>query len=150
MWNHTKPETLPPIIRRVRCLCENIILYRYQVTLIVLDSVLFSNNILKDTKKFWLNKRKKKRKIGNRIGSVMVSVLALSTIYCGFEPWSGQTKEYKIGICCFSAKHAALRSKSKDWLAWNQNKVSKWSGISTCGLLFQWASTIKVQLSVLV
>jgi hypothetical protein len=150
MWNHTKPETLPPIIRCVRCLCENIILYRYQETLIVLDSVLFSNNILKDTKKFWLNKRKKKRKIGNRIGSVMVSMLALSTIYCGFEPWSGQTKEYKIGICCFSAKHAALRSKSKDWLAWNQNKVSKWSGISTCRLLFQWASTIKVQLSVLV
>jgi hypothetical protein len=21
-------------------------------------------------------------------------------------------------ICCFSAKHAALRSKNKDWLAW--------------------------------
>ena len=38
MWNHTKRETLPPgIIRRVRCLCENITLYRYQVTLIVLD-----------------------------------------------------------------------------------------------------------------
>ena len=51
-WNHTKPETLPPIIRRVRCLCENIILYRYQVTLIVLDYFLFSNNKLKDTKKF--------------------------------------------------------------------------------------------------
>jgi hypothetical protein len=52
MWNHTKPETLPPIIRHVRCLCENIILYRYQVTLIVLDYFLYSNNILKDTKKF--------------------------------------------------------------------------------------------------
>ena len=26
MWNHTKPETLPPINRRVRCLCENIII----------------------------------------------------------------------------------------------------------------------------
>ena len=52
MWNHAKQETLPPIIRRVRCLCENIILYQYQVTLIVLDSSLFSNNILKDTKKF--------------------------------------------------------------------------------------------------
>ena len=51
MWNHTKPETLPPIIRRVRCLCENIILYRYQVTLIVLDYFLFSNNIVK---KFWV------------------------------------------------------------------------------------------------
>jgi hypothetical protein len=33
-----------------------------------------------------------------------------------FEPQSGQTKNYKIGICCFSAKHAALQSKSKDWL----------------------------------
>jgi hypothetical protein len=34
-----------------------------------------------------------------------------------FEPLSGRTKDYKIGICCFSAKHAALRRKSKDWLA---------------------------------
>jgi hypothetical protein len=38
----------------------------------------------------------------------------------GFEPRSGQTKDYKIGICCFSAKHAALRRKGKDWLARNQ------------------------------
>ena len=36
MWNHTKSETIPPIIRRVRCLCENIN-YRYQVTLIIFD-----------------------------------------------------------------------------------------------------------------
>ena len=45
---------------------------------------------------------------------------------CGtswFKPWSGQTKDYKIGICCFSAKHAALRRKSKDWLAQNQDNV---------------------------
>jgi hypothetical protein len=28
-----------------------------------------------------------------------------------------QTKDYKIGICCFSVKHSALRRKSKDWLA---------------------------------
>jgi len=27
------------------------------------------------------------------------------------------TKVYKIGICCFTAKHAALRRKSKGWLA---------------------------------
>jgi hypothetical protein len=25
--------------------------------------------------------------------------------------------DYKMGICCFSAKYATLRSKSKDWLA---------------------------------
>jgi hypothetical protein len=31
-------------------------LYRYQVTIIVLDYFLFSNNILKDNKKFWLKK----------------------------------------------------------------------------------------------
>jgi hypothetical protein len=54
------------------------------------------------------------------------------------------------GICCFSAKHAALRNKNKDWLARNQNNVSEWSNISTYGLLFQWASTIKIQVSELV
>ncbi len=32
---------------------------------------------------------------------------------------SDQTKDYKIGICCFSAKYAALRRKSEDWLARN-------------------------------
>ena len=53
----------------------------------------------------------------------MVSVLASSAIDCGYEPRSCQTKEYKIGICCFSAKNAALRRKSKDWLARNQNNV---------------------------
>ena len=65
----------------------------------------------------------------------MVSVLASSVVDRGFEPWLGQTKDYKIGICCFSAKHAALRRKSKDWFT--QNNVSEWSDMSTRGLLFQ-------------
>jgi hypothetical protein len=65
----------------------------------------------------------------------MVSVLASSAIYCGYEPRSGQTKEYKIGICCFSSKNSSLRRKSKDWLARNQNNVSEWSDISTRWLL---------------
>jgi hypothetical protein len=67
----------------------------------------------------------------------MGSVLVLSVVDRGFEPRSGQTKDYKIGICCFSANHAALRRKNKDWLARNQNKVSEWREKSTCGLLFQ-------------
>ena len=54
-------------------------------------------------------------KIGNYIGSVMVSVLASSVIDCGYELRSCQAKEYKIGICCFSAKNAALRRKT-GWL----------------------------------
>ena len=54
----------------------------------------------------------------------MVSVLALSVVDRGFDHQSGQTKDYKIGICCFSAKHAALRRKSKDWLVRNQDNMS--------------------------
>jgi hypothetical protein len=54
------------------------------------------------------------------IRAVIVSVLALSAVDRGFEPQSGRTKDYEIGICCFSTKHAALRRKSKDWLAQNQ------------------------------
>jgi hypothetical protein len=79
----------------------------------------------------------------------MVSVFASSAVDRGFDPRSGQTKDFKIGICCFSAKHAALRRKSKDWLARNQNNVSEWSDMSIRGLLFQLASTIKIHLSVL-
>jgi len=37
-----------------------------------------------------------------RIGGVIVSVLASSAVDRGFEPGSGQTKDNKIGICCFS------------------------------------------------
>jgi hypothetical protein len=49
----------------------------------------------------------------------------------GFESRSGQTKDYKIGICCFSAKHAVLRSKSKYCLARNQNNThEEWSDMS--------------------
>jgi hypothetical protein len=84
------------------------------------------------------------------ISGVMVGVLASSVVDRGFEPRSGQTKDYRIGICCFSTKYAALRRKSKDWLARNQNNVSEWSDMSIRGLLFQWASTIKIQLSMLV
>jgi hypothetical protein len=37
-----------------------------------------------------------------------VSVLALSVVDRGFERQSGQSKDYKAGIYCFYAKHAAL------------------------------------------
>jgi hypothetical protein len=79
----------------------------------------------------------------------MVSEIA-SAVDGGFEPGLGQTKDYEIGICCFSAKHAALRGKRKHQLARNQNNVSEWADMTVCGQLFQWAGTIKFQLSVLV
>jgi len=65
---------------------------------------------------------------------MVISVLASSAVDRGFEPRLGQTKDYKIGICCFSAKHTALRRKSKDWLAQNQDNVSEWGDMSTRGL----------------
>ena len=37
------------------------------------------------------------------IGGVMVSVLAWSAVDREFEPKSGQTKDYLIGISCFTA-----------------------------------------------
>ena len=67
----------------------------------------------------------------------MVCVLASRAVDREFDARPGQPKHYKIGICCFSAKHEALRRKSKDWMAQNLNNVSEWSDMSIRGLLFQ-------------
>ena len=80
----------------------------------------------------------------------MVSMLASSVIDRGFDTWPCQTKDYTFGICCFSAKHAALKRKSNDWLPRNQDNVSELGNISIRGLLFQWTSTVKIQPIVLV
>ena len=63
---------------------------------------------------------------------VMVIVLATYAVDFWFKPHSVQTKDYKYGICCFSAKHAALRTKCKDWLAQNQNNVIMCQRRATC------------------
>ena len=115
--------------------------------------------------KFWLSNtqaheamkpdiltKNKVHRTKDHIGGVMVSVLVSSAVVRGFEPRSGQIKDYKIGIFCFSTKKATLRSKSKDWFTRNQDNVSELSNMytCTCRLLFQWASTTKIQLSILV
>ena len=43
-----------------------------------------------------------------------------------FKRWYCRTKDYKIGICGFSGKHAALRSKS-----WFRFRIMCLSGV-TC------------------
>ena len=68
---------------------------------------------------------------------MMFCVLHLSVVDYGFEPRLGQTMDYEIGICCFSAKYAALRSKSKDWLPRNQENVFEWGDMFIRELLFQ-------------
>jgi hypothetical protein len=59
----------------------------------------------------------------HQIGAVAVALRQVNTI--------------KPGICCFSAKCAALRRKRKDWLARNRNSMSEWSDMSIHRLLFQ-------------
>jgi hypothetical protein len=77
-------------------------------------------------------------------------MLVSSVVDHGFKPRSGQTKDHKIGIYCYSCKRAASRSKRKEWLVWNHDNVSKWSDMSTRELLCQWANTIKNLYSVFV
>ena len=82
-------------------------------------------------------------RFSNHIGSMLTK----SAVDRGFEPWSGQTKNWRIGICYFFGNHTVLRSKS--WWAHNLDNMSECSDISTWGL-FQGASTIEIQLSMLV
>ena len=42
----------------------------------------------------------------------MVSVFTSSVVDRGFEPWSVQSNEYQISICCFSSKRVSLKNKS--------------------------------------
>ena len=56
----------------------------------------------------------------NRIGNVVGRNVVSGTFDRGFD----QATDYKICISRFSAKQAALRRKSKDWLGQNQDNVS--------------------------
>ena len=82
------------------------------------------------------------------IGGVMVSVLALSAVDREFESRSYQTKDYKIGCCCFSAKQSVLRRKSKNWLPLNHDNVSEWGDMSVRGqqslTLSNWPSVFRL------
>ena len=43
------------------------------------------------------------------ISRVIINVLTSSVLYLEYEHRSGEIKDYKIGICYFSSKHAALK-----------------------------------------
>jgi hypothetical protein len=73
--------------------------------------------------------------INNFIGGVMVSELVSSEVDCGFEPRSGQTKDYTIGMCCFPPKHTSRR-KGHGLLAWNRDNASEWATYLPAGCCF--------------
>lgn len=64
--------------------------------------------------------------LDNHIGGIhiMVSLQATTVADGGIDPGSGLTKEYKIGVCYFSAKHAALSSNNDDRMAQNRDSES--------------------------
>ena len=62
----------------------------------------------------------------SRISGVMVIVFALGALEHGFKVWSSQSKHYKLGICCFSSNHTALRRKRKTgWLGLRRHAYPK-------------------------
>ena len=72
-----------------------------------------------------------------RISGVTISVLVWRAVDIGFQVDVGSYQRIKIDICCFSAKDATLRNKSRDWLVRNLDNVSEWSDMFTDRLLFQ-------------
>ena len=70
----------------------------------------------------------------NSISDIMVSLLDSSAVDLGLIPNWVRPK---------ANKHAALRSRSRDWLAWNRDNVSDWSNMFTRWLVEQWATTIQ-------
>ena len=52
----------------------------------------------------------------NHIDCVMVGVVTLRVTDRGFDIRSGQTKDYTIDMCCFSAKNAVLRMEKEQRL----------------------------------
>jgi hypothetical protein len=75
--------------------------------------------------------------VRKRRGIYFLNETSACVVDRAFESRSGQTKDYKIGICCFSAKHAALRRKSKDRLVRNRDNMSELDDMSICRMLFR-------------
>ena len=88
-----------------------------------------------------------------KVVMVSVSPPPLCVVIHGLELWSGQTKDFKIDICCFSAKHASLRRKNKDGLAQNQDKVTCLPAdccISTLALITQLSVQVQYKANIII
>ena len=60
-----------------------------------------------------------------------------------------QVKPKTMKLVCVASTQSTQHYRERAKTVWNQDNVSKWRDMSTCWLLFQWASTMKIQLSVL-
>lgn len=77
-------------------------------------------------------------------GGVMISMLISSAVDYGWACLDQVKSRTKIGICCLSSEYIAFRSKSKDWLGWNQDDIFRVERhVYPLTVLFQWASHYK-------
>ena len=67
--------------------------------------------------------------------TLLVNTRDSSVVDHQFELQSDQTKNYKISICCFSAKAQALRNNRKDCITQTKYNVTEKSYMSTCRLV---------------
>jgi hypothetical protein len=67
----------------------------------------------------------------NKTSMLPLMVFCLETDTITMSSRTGRTNQKDYTMCCFFAKHASIRSKSKGWLARNQNNMSEWSHMST-------------------
>jgi hypothetical protein len=65
----------------------------------------------------------------NRVCGVIVSMLTSSAVDREVGPRSGKTQDYKIGICCFSAKHSALRKRERPKTGWLKIRITCLVGV---------------------
>ena len=79
--------------------------------------------------------------------STVVSIQRLKGRVNPKTPRLGQPKDIKFVFAASPVNHI-IKSNSKDWLAQNQDNVYEWRELSICRLLFQWASTIIIEISV--
>ena len=80
----------------------------------------------------------------------MVSMLASSAVDHELVPRSDHTKDYEIGICCFSTRPLSMRLTGVRVKTGSLGIRIMWSNMSARGLLCHFAGTINIQLRVLV
>jgi hypothetical protein len=93
--------------------------------IVVSDLLLFSDGIFRFRIHFCLD-------VMSFFSNLIFSLVYQWIVQC---PIAKHINNNKIGICCFSYKHAALMSKNKKWFIRNHDNVFEWSSMCTCGRL---------------
>ena len=104
LYSYDRPVDIEPTGRLLSCDLSDDIVIGLKSHVIVMTSWYWSYSINIDTF-VYIQALIDFICLINRISGVMISLYAWGAVDCGFKPRSGQTKDYIIGMCCFSSKH---------------------------------------------